>query len=782
LGDPQDLTYSGDATGLQDVQGPVAVEGTITTTGFSLNSGQGEPIAVIAGGGLKLTSGTVYGQAYYGNGSANNTFPSVTFTSTSDSFPNSTFDPSPSAQLNQGAINFVDSAIKLQKMSATIKTYTADVTSSSSKYGTNRNGTIALTGSDSELNVFLVESSQLTGAYNFNISVPQGAFVIVNITGTSPTIYGAGIVRSAGLGSNHILWNFPDAKSLTIQSVGWTGSMLAPLAEADLRWGSITGTVVVKKAVPTFIELHWSPFQGMGSRGCLSADASWSCSDDTYVDPSTGYVAFPAPEAGFLQIPGGQYKAEGAKDPRISPNHRIWYSFWPASSSPQNKPIAVFFNGGPGFGTSADLFLFNTGPVTFDPLVTGSSNLYVSNPDTWQQFANLLYIDAPTTGFSYPSDTKSNQMDVGIDMDRDAGIFLSTITKFILRHPALQHNPVILVGESYGGTRATLILNHLLNYSHGTYGGDAYQDSQVLSDLRSYFLTVFSTMAPGNAAVTKIFGHQVLIEPALVGDLQQSVLVSADPIYSNNVAGCISSTSKSGCIGVGLCDQYNCDQVPGWGIGESTIAAGKLMNSLDTLQAALGVAPTTIQWMYKSERNHAHGRVCTNCPSSDFMIGTFKALDSSKDTYMMVQNPALEVPYGNSSPSPAQFWRDTGAGKPIGQSFLSNVFAGITSFITVAEYDGAIYTPSIPTELNNPSMFGVNVTYDPTAANVIGNGRNGLMTVVYLPDAEKMYVAMPHYFSGHSIPQHQAQSLGQGQSQAHQLLQDVMQWYNSTPK
>jgi predicted nucleic acid-binding protein len=77
---------------------------------------------------------------------------------------------------------------------------------------------------------------------------------------------------------------------------------------------------------------------------------------------------------------------------------------------------------------------------------------------TEPRFANLLYIDAPSTGFSYPSNSETNKKDIGIDMDRDAGIFLGVISRFLTRHPTIVANPVVLVGESYGGTRATFMI------------------------------------------------------------------------------------------------------------------------------------------------------------------------------------------------------------------------------------------------------------------------------------------------------------------------------------
>jgi hypothetical protein len=207
--------------------------------------------------------------------------------------------------------------------------------------------------------------------------------------------------------------------------------------------------------------------------GCLCRDPTWSCSGDTCVDP-TGHALATAAEAGFFEIAGGNYVSESQA--RVSPGQRIWYSFHPATTTPESKPLAVFFNGGPGSATSAYLFSFNTGPWTLDPAATGSAQI-VANPNNWAQFANLLYIDAPGAGFSYPIALDGGtQPSVGIDLDREAAAVLRVVIRFLDRHIPLRSNPVILVGESYGGTRAALMLDHIFNYQLLTTTSAAYQD------------------------------------------------------------------------------------------------------------------------------------------------------------------------------------------------------------------------------------------------------------------------------------------------------------------
>ena len=154
---------------------------------------------------------------------------------------------------------------------------------------------------------------------------------------------------------------------------------------------------------------------------------------------------------------------------------------------------------------------------TLDPQVAGAARIAV-DVNSWTEFANVLYIDAPATGFSYPiANSDGTKPEVGIDIDRDAGIFLQVIARFLLRHPAILKNRVIIVGESYGGTRATLMLKYLYEYPSLLSGTAAYQDTPVAGDLNTYFLPVYGTFQPTATQIQATFGHQVLIEPVVVG-------------------------------------------------------------------------------------------------------------------------------------------------------------------------------------------------------------------------------------------------------------------------
>jgi len=588
------VALAGPVSGLADVEGPVASYGLATARSFSLNSAQKERVALVAQGGVSFNNGTVYGDVQYA-GAYNTNGRSVTYI---HGEPRPTF-PGPFP------IDFTTARARLKEMSASLNLYPTTPGSSVTK----SYSTLTFKGTSHVLNVFSISSSLLTGTSTYVFDVPPESTVIVNVpNATRVTIQNAGFSDASGhaLPANNMLWNFPFAPALTVQSVGFPASILAPSAAVTLKWAFVRGTVVGWSATVD-AELHWRPFQLPGCGGCLCLDQGWSCSADTILSDD-GTPGMLGPEAGFLHIEGGDYRAENV--PREAPDHRIWYSFRPANLMPKTRPLAVFFNGGPGSATSNVLFSFGTGPVKqVDPTGDATSLTLVSNSHSWTEFANLLYIDAPGTGFSYPLPHAGNTTnDVGIDIDDDAGIFLRVILQFLRRHPALRANRIILVGESYGGTRATLMLHYLYNYQQVAGGGAGpYRNSRLYSDLMDYFSAVYHTQSPDPLKMKETFGHQVLIDPVVVGRYQtdnnkkyepQNPLPPSTNPDQNNPGKCWIQWQTSGGDWVfPTCDVYNCDKPVINGVYWSYVLmdlASANLTKVATLNQMLGVNAATI--------------------------------------------------------------------------------------------------------------------------------------------------------------------------------------------
>lgn len=77
-------------------------------------------------------------------------------------------------------------------------------------------------------------------------------------------------------------------------------------------------------------------------------------------------------------------------------NEHLFFWYFEARSSPEQAPLTVWFNGGPGSSSMIGLFQEH-GPCRMTP-----NGKLQSNKFSWSEVSNMLYIDQPvTTGFSY---------------------------------------------------------------------------------------------------------------------------------------------------------------------------------------------------------------------------------------------------------------------------------------------------------------------------------------------------------------------------------------------
>jgi carboxypeptidase C (cathepsin A) len=155
-------------------------------------------------------------------------------------------------------------------------------------------------------------------------------------------------------------------------------------------------------------------------------------------------------ESGFFDVP--------AQPTAVRSPARLFYVFHPADDAPAEKPLALFFNGGPGMATSQGLLAYGTAPFTLNADDSDAGAVPAPNPASWTSFANLLYVDMRASGFSYGLGGAAAAEDGGgldpFSPAEDAADFVRALLSFYSGHPQLEANPVIVVGESYGGVRA----------------------------------------------------------------------------------------------------------------------------------------------------------------------------------------------------------------------------------------------------------------------------------------------------------------------------------------
>ena len=155
-------------------------------------------------------------------------------------------------------IDFGAAFTQLRALSTAWGAATANGSVSSGTAGGNQ--ALILTGTDSQLNVFDLTPSQvadLASGKHVGYHVPRGATTIINVPGTSVTLAGQMWDVSSGASQINdtvmasypgIIWNFPDATTLTMSyGSAWGGHILAPNAAFTVSSvGHTIGQVIVK--------------------------------------------------------------------------------------------------------------------------------------------------------------------------------------------------------------------------------------------------------------------------------------------------------------------------------------------------------------------------------------------------------------------------------------------------------------------------------------------------------------------------------------------------------
>lgn len=216
------LFVSGDYTGGHDVRGKVAAGGLLSMEHFSV--GAGLPAddlenVLVAGGELRISYGGVFGNAHYGTSTTANktvTFYRGALSASTD------FD----FASRYSELEALSDDVAALKVNGTVKRETW--------------GGLYLKGTDPKLNVFRVDASVFTNLRYFSISVPAGSMVFVNVLGDTVGITGFGNGYS-GVDAKSVLFNFPEATSISVRSYGFFGTLLAPYADVDFSNGSWDG-------------------------------------------------------------------------------------------------------------------------------------------------------------------------------------------------------------------------------------------------------------------------------------------------------------------------------------------------------------------------------------------------------------------------------------------------------------------------------------------------------------------------------------------------------------
>ncbi|CAB4878306.1 MAG: hypothetical protein F2793_05425 [Actinobacteria bacterium] len=466
-------------------------------------------------------------------------------------------------------------------------------------------------------------------------------------TGADLTRVGANLVDFSGAVLTGAVLTGADLTSARLSGLDLSGT---DLSRADLTGARLIRTNLtdasVSRANLTDATLRGSTLTRMGQAG-----ATWwntTCPDGAVTTGAPCPEGRTANEAAFIPVGPIDYWFHKSflaftKDIRYTTTPvRLFTTFQPADGvDPTTAPLFVMLNGGPGAATTANLFANNTAQFTENADAVGAGGLgYVANPNSWTSFANLLYIDPPQTGFSYSINGAAATDDVARLKDYlfhgnfnafiDADQVLRVVLAFLDSHPDLADNPVVLVGESYGGTRVSVMMNMLLfSGRYDANGPSFFRDPELVSLIRAHFALVGDGRSPTPTLVARQFSRQILIQPQLTSyqsDVQSTMFWKKSPSIIDEVA--IDAQWQGGftrdaglCtfplnVNLGACalmkyvaawdrDRYNWKKAADWTDNQEALTSVQF-DSIGKLNTILGVDVRTVPGFASDQRKDAY--------------------------------------------------------------------------------------------------------------------------------------------------------------------------------
>ena len=162
-------------------------------------------------------------------------------------------------------------------------------------------------------------------------------------------------------------------------------------------------------------------------------------------------------------LPGSQLALSEPKEPQDAPPvARMFYvAYFKKDAKPESRPVTFFYNGGPGSST-VWLHMGSLGPkhvvTDTDQHLPAAPYKLIDNPNSLLDVSDLVFVDAPGTGFGRLVGKDAEKAFWGVD--QDGGAFARFIARFITKYDRW-NSPKFVFGESYGTTRSAVLAKML---------------------------------------------------------------------------------------------------------------------------------------------------------------------------------------------------------------------------------------------------------------------------------------------------------------------------------
>ncbi|KAL9072006.1 MAG: hypothetical protein Q9157_005258 [Trypethelium eluteriae] len=203
----------------------------------------------------------------------------------------------------------------------------------------------------------------------------------------------------------------------------------------------------------------------------------------------------------------------------------LFYWFFESRNDPENDPVVLWLNGGPGCSSLTGLFM-ELGPSFINK---GRKTVY--NPSSWNANASVIFLDQPVNvGFSYSSSSVSNTVAAGKDV-------YALMTLFFKQFPEYAKQPFHIAGESYAGHYIPVFASEILSHSKRNINLQSVLIGNGLTDGLTQY-EYYKPMACGEGS------HW----PAVLSDSECQSMENAYPRCASLIQSCYDSGSVWSCV------------------------------------------------------------------------------------------------------------------------------------------------------------------------------------------------------------------------------------------
>lgn len=186
----------------------------------------------------------------------------------------------------------------------------------------------------------------------------------------------------------------------------------------------------------------------------------------------------------------------------------LYYILVESENDPDNDPVILWLNGGPGCSSLGGGFMSEIGPFFPEP----DGRTLQRNPYPWNKLGNVLFVESPAfVGFSY-SNTSSDAI---VGDARTAADSFKFLQGFFERFPHLRDNPFWISGESYAG-------HYVPNLAWSIVQGNSQHGSATIN-LQGFFVgNPWTDTYTDNLGAVDFWWHHALISDSSIQGLKEN--------------------------------------------------------------------------------------------------------------------------------------------------------------------------------------------------------------------------------------------------------------------